>query len=98
MRLAAWSLVLAALAVGIALFAERSTGYVVIVAPPWRTELSVNLFVLLVVAGYFAFYVLARLATTLVAIPARVRAYREERERTRRRQALNDALLAFFQG
>ena len=98
MRLALWSLVLAALAVGIALFAERSTGYVVIVAPPWRMELSVNLFVFLVVAGYFAFYLLARLVTTLVAIPARVRRYREERERTRQRQALNDALLAFFQG
>ena len=98
MRLALWSLVLAALAVGIALFAERSTGYVVIVAPPWRYELSVNLLVFLVAAGYFAFYVLARMVATLVAIPGRVRAYREERERTRCRQALNEALLAFFQG
>jgi len=98
MRLAIWSLVLAALAVGIALFAERSTGYVVIVAPPWRAELSVNLFVFLVALGYFAFYFLARMISTLVAIPARVRAYRAERDRARERQALNDALLAFFQG
>ena len=56
MRFAIWSLVLAALAVGIALFAGKSTGYVVIVSSPWRIELSVNLFVFLVVAGYFAFY------------------------------------------
>ena len=98
MRLAIWSLVLAALAVGIALFAERSTGYVVIVAPPWRAELSVNLFVFLMALGYFAFYFLARMISTLVAIPARVRAYRAERDRARERQALNDALLAFFQG
>jgi HemY protein len=97
-RLAIWSLVLAALAVGIALFAERSTGYVVIVSAPWRIELSVNLFVFLVVAGYFAFYFLARMVATLVAIPERVRRYRAERERTRRRQSLNEALLAFFQG
>jgi len=76
MRLAIWSLVLAAVAVGVALFAQRSTGYVVVVAPPWRIELSVNLFVFLVLAGYLAFYLLARLVTTLVAIPARVRAYR----------------------
>ena len=41
---------------------------------------------------------LARLVATLVAIPARVRAYREERTRSRLRQSLNDALLAFFQG
>jgi HemY protein len=98
MRFALWSLVLAALAVGIALFAGRSTGYVVIVSAPWRIELSVNLFIFLVVAGYFAFYFLARLVGTLAAIPRRVRAYRAERERTVHRQALNDALLAFFQG
>jgi HemY protein len=98
MRLAVWSLVLAALAVGIALFAERSTGYVVIVSAPWRIELSVNLFLFLVAAGYFAFYFLARMIATAVAIPERVRAYREERERTRHRHSLHDALLAFFQG
>lgn len=98
MRFALWSLVLAALAVGIALFAERSTGYVVIVSAPWRIELSVNLFVFLVAAGYFGFYLLVRLVGTLVAIPRRVRAYRAERERGVHRQALNDSLLAFFQG
>lgn len=98
MRFAIWSIILAAVAVGIALFARNSTGYVVIVDAPWRIELSLNLLVFLVFAGYFAFYLLARLATTLVAIPRRVRAYREERARLRIRQSLNDALLAFFQG
>ena len=98
MRLAIWSIVLAALAVGIALFARNSTGYVVIIAAGKRIELSANMMVLLIVGGYFAFYFLTRLATTLAAIPARVRAYREERERTRLRHSLNDALLAFFQG
>ncbi|HET9578807.1 MAG TPA: heme biosynthesis HemY N-terminal domain-containing protein [Usitatibacter sp.] len=98
MRFAIWSIVLAAVAVGVALFARNSTGFVVIVAAPYRIELSLNLLVFLVVAGYFAFYMLARLVTTLVAIPARVRAYREERVRLRMRQSLNDALLAFFQG
>jgi HemY protein len=98
MRFAIWSLVLAAFAVGVALFAERSTGYVVVVSAPWRIELSVNFFVVLLVAAYVGFYVLARMVATLAAIPRRVRTYREERERTRSRQALNDALLAFFQG
>ncbi|HUP28712.1 MAG TPA: heme biosynthesis HemY N-terminal domain-containing protein [Usitatibacter sp.] len=98
MRIALWSVILAAVAVGVALFGRNSDGYVVIVALGKRTELSVNMMVLLVAGGYFAFYFLARLVTTLVAIPTRVRAYREERERTRLRSALNDALLAFFQG
>jgi HemY protein len=98
MRFALWSIVLAAVAVGIAIFARHSTGYVVIVSAPYRIELSLNLLVFLVIAGYFAFYFLARLAATLIAIPARVRTYREERVRSRLRQALNDALIAFFQG
>ena len=98
MRLAIWSVILAAIAVGVALFARQSAGYVVIVAAPYRIELSLNMLVFLVIAGYFAFYFLARLVATLVAIPARVRAYREERTRSKLRLALNDALLAFFQG
>jgi HemY protein len=98
MRFAIWSVILAAVAVGIALFASHSPGYVVIVAPPHRIELSLNLLLFLVVAGYFAFYFIARLVATLLGIPARVRAYRAERTRSRLRQALNDALLAFFQG
>ncbi len=98
MRIALWSVILAAVAVGIALFGRNSEGYVVIVALGKRTELSVNMMVLLIVGGYFAFYFLARLVATLIAIPTRVRAYREERERTRLRTSLNDALLAFFQG
>jgi HemY protein len=98
MRFALWSIVLAAVAVGIALFARHSTGYVVIVSAPYRIELSLNLLVFLVLAGYLAFYALARLLSTLAAIPARVRAYRAERQGSRMRQALNDALLAFFQG
>jgi HemY protein len=98
MRFAIWSVVLAVVAVGIALLARQSDGYVVIVAAPYRVELSLNLLVVLVFAGYFAFHLLARLVETLAAIPARVRAYRAEKARTRSRQALNDALLAFFQG
>ena len=97
MRFALWSIVLAAVAVGIALFARHSTGYVVIVSAPYRIELSLNLLVFLVLAGYLAFYALARLLSTLAAIPARVHAYRAERQSSKMRQALNDALLAFFQ-
>src|SRR5688572_16438528 len=52
----------------------------------------------MVLGGYLGFYALARLVATLAAIPARVREYREERSRSRFRQSLSDALLAFFQG
>jgi len=98
MRLAVWSILLASIAVGVALLLLNSTGYVVIFSGRQRIELSLNLLILLVVGGYLGFYALARLVATLVAIPARVRTYREERTRTRMRQSLSDSLLAFFQG
>jgi len=98
MRFALWSVILAALAVAIALLAKDSTSYVVIVASPYRIELSLNLLIFLVLGGYLAFYALARFVATLVAIPARVRAYRRERTTSRLRQSLNEALIAFFQG
>ena len=98
MRFALWSVVLAAFAVGLGMLLVSSTGYVVIVAAPYRIELSLNLLILMVLAGYVAFYIATRLISTLLQIPARVSAYREERSRTRNRQSLNEALLAFFQG
>jgi HemY protein len=98
MRFAIWSILLASIAVGIALLFLNSTGYVVIFSGRQRIELSLNLLVLIVIGGYLAFYALARLVATLVAIPERVRAYREEKSRARHRQSLSDALLAFFQG
>jgi HemY protein len=98
MRFAIWSVILAAIAVAIALLAKDSSGYVVIVSQPYRIELSLNLLIFLVLGGYLAFYALARFVTTLVSIPARVRAYRADRQNVRLRQSLNEALIAFFQG
>ena len=98
MRFALWSVVLAAVAVAIALLAKDNGSYVVIVASPYRIELSLNLLVLIVLGGYLAFYALARFLVTLISIPGRVRAYRQDRANTRLRQSLNEALIAFFQG
>src|SRR5258706_4671738 len=98
MRFALWAVILAVVAVGVALFARHSTGYVVIVSAPYRIELSLNLLVFLVLAGYLAFFTVGQLVSTVARMPARVRAYREERQHSKLRQALNDALLAFFQG
>ena len=98
MRTALWLVALATVAVAVALLGLHSNGYVIIVLAPWRVELSLNLLVLMVFGGYFAFYFLTRLISTMLAIPARVKAYREARAKDRSRQSLNDALVAFFQG
>ena len=40
MRALSWLLLLAALAVGLALAARYNDGYVLVVLPPWRAEVS----------------------------------------------------------
>ena len=44
MRALFWLLVLAVVAVGLSLAARYNEGYVLLVLPPWRAEVSLNLF------------------------------------------------------
>lgn len=98
MRFALWTVAIVGAAVGVALLLRQSEGYVVIVSAPWRVELSLAVLVACVLAGYLAFHSLMRLGAWIVRIPARVRVRRAERARDASRKALNEALLAFFQG
>ena len=66
MRALFWLLTLAALAVGLALAARYNEGYVLLVLPPWRAEVSLNLFVLAAIAGFFLIYLLALLAIVIL--------------------------------
>lgn len=83
-RILFWFLLLALLATGLALAASYNEGYVLLVLPPWRAEISLNLFLLLAVAGFLLLYVLARLVAHTLALP---RAVAEFRRRQRERQA-----------
>lgn len=98
MRFALWTVAIVAAAVGLALALRQAEGYVIIISPPWRAELSLALLAAAILTGYVGFYALARLASYLARTPARVRAHRAERARSQARAALNSALLAFFQG
>ena len=51
MRALFWLLILAALAVGLSLAARYNEGYVLLVLPPWRAEVSLNLFLLAALAA-----------------------------------------------
>ena len=98
MRVLLWLLALAALAVGLTVASRYSSGYVLIVLPPYRAELSVNLLVLIVLAGYAVFYLATRFVTNALRIPEQVRAFQESRRRERGRRALNEAIGALFVG
>jgi len=98
MKALLWLLALAALAVGLTVASRYSSGYVLVVLPPYRAELSVNLLVLLVIAGYLVVYLVTRFVASALRMPERVREFRETRRRERGRGALYDAIGAFFVG
>lgn len=98
MKALLWLLALAALAVGLTVASRYSSGYVLVVLPPYRAELSVNLLVLLVIGGYLCFYLVTRFVVTAVRMPRQVRGYHEKRREERGRRALNEAVGALFVG
>ena len=86
------------LAVALALAAQYNAGFVLLVYPPYRVELSLNLFILLLLLAFLLIYTLARVTHATLGLPAKVRAFRAERAAERGRQALRAALRAFFEG
>ncbi len=98
MKALLWLLALAALAVGLTVASRYSSGYVLVVVPPYRAEISINLLVLLLIAGYLLFYLITRFVAAAVRMPEQVREYREQRRQERGRRALNEAVGALFVG
>jgi HemY protein len=97
-RILFWFLLLAAAAVGVALATRLTSGYALFVAPPYRIELSLNLFLLLVVAGFAGVYVLVRAIVRTMQVPDEVRAYRRRRQQERARARHDAAVVALLEG
>jgi len=97
MKYLVWILGLFAAAVALTIAAHNS-GYVLLVLPPYRIEVSLTLFasllLLIIVLGYY----LIRLSSGLLQLPAYVRKYRKERAQMKARLSLDEELSAFFEG
>ena len=98
MRTLIWIVVIVALAVGLTLLAHNNTGYVLLVLPPYRVELSLNLLLVLLAAGFAVGYALVRVISTTVRLPRQVREYRLARRREKARTTLLEALHEYFAG
>ena len=77
-------LIIAVLAVALAMAGRYDPGYVVLVYPPWRMEISFISFVLMVVALVVGGVVLLRLAMLTLNLPRIVREQRERRAAKKR--------------
>lgn len=93
-----WLLGLAAFAVAIALAGRHGTGYVVMVVPPLRIELSVMMFIILAIALFAFGYWSIRLAIATYGLPRQRQKARTEQARATSRDAVFASLESLFSG
>jgi len=93
-----WLLAAIAIAAGLSVAMHENEGYVLFVASPWRVELSLNLFVILLAAAFAAAYLLMRVVAHTLRLPGYVRAFRAQQAERRARKALAQALQALYEG
>ncbi len=97
MKYLIWTLLLFAAAV-VVVTAAHNPAYVLLVYPPYRIELSLTLFVVLLLLTFIFGYGLVRLLFAAVRLPEYVRRFRIERSQAKARKLLDEALAAFFEG
>ena len=97
MKFLVWLLGLFSLAVALKL-AAHNPGYLLLVYPPYRIEISLTLFLLILLALFVLGYFAVRMALSAIRLPAYVRQFRIERALSKGRSAMMEALDAFFEG
>lgn len=93
-----WLAFLFAAAVLIAVLGSLGTGQVLIIQAPYRIDMSIHLFGVMLVAAFIAFYLLIRLLAHLLQMPARLAAYRMHLRAAKARDALSSAVSHLFAG
>lgn len=98
MRIFLSLIILFAAAIGLAVGARFNPGNVVLFYPPYRVDLSLNFFLLLLVLLFMLTYVVLKAIRTTQQMPRRVAAYRREKREREGNKAMRDALKALFEG
>lgn len=93
-----WFIALFALAVGLVITARYNDGYALIVLPPYRVEIALNLLLVLLAGMFVVLYSVSRIVSGAVQMPARVLQYRLARRREKAQTSLIAALEAYFEG
>ncbi len=97
MKYLIWILLLFAAAVALTT-ASHNPAYLLLVYPPYRIEMSLMLFVVLLAIAFIFGYGLVRLVFAAMQLPEYVQRFRLERTRARARELLDESLGAFFEG
>jgi HemY protein len=98
MRWLTWALALALLAAAVALLLQVNAGNVAFFVPPYRLDVSLNVFLLVLLGLLALVYWGARALQKVVDFPERVRLYRARREEIGGQQALVEAVRSLLEG
>lgn len=98
MRALFWLLAVFASAVALAIVGRGNDGYALFVYPPWRVELSLILFLAVLVGAFAVLYALSRMIHHTLYLPLYVKAFRERRRLAKARDALLGSAQAYFEG
>lgn len=98
MRGLIWLVVLFAVAVALALIGVFDGGQVLLVMPPFRVDVSLNLFVVALVLLFIVIYAVLRAVRTVWKMPQRVSAYRARSRLAKANRALREAIGHLYAG
>jgi HemY protein len=98
MRIFLWLLSLFAAAIGLAVAAHFNPGNVVLFYPPYRMDLSLNLFLVLAVVLFLVLHFIMRAIDITREMPGKVAAYRRDKRDREGNRAMREALKALFEG
>lgn len=98
MRFLLWLIAIFALAAAVAMLAGGNEGYVLLVVPPWRAQVSLNLVIVALLLGFVSGYFVLRLLSNALDLPGRVGAYRARRQQQKAFTAFKGAVRALFEG
>lgn len=98
MRVFLWALALFATAVGLAVAGRFNIGNVVLFYPPYRVDVSLNFFLLLLALLFLLVYMVLKAIETVRKMPGRVAAYRLHKRERDADQALREAIKALYEG
>jgi HemY protein len=97
MKYLLWILGLFAAAVALTTVAHNAA-YVLFVYPPYRIELSLTLFIAVLLLTFMSGYGLVRLTIAVLQLPSYVLKFRFDRAQAKARELLDEELGAFFEG
>jgi HemY protein len=98
MRAVIWFVLLFAVAVVAATMLGTNDGLVSVYFRAWRMDMSLNLFLLLLIGSCFVLVTVIQAVTGLLALPRRAREWRLSRRDRSAQAALRDALAQYFGG